>query len=148
MVMPAVDREFAARAGGVVVASTVLLTASFVGVVAFLTGETAGVGGRLPFYVLAMAVAFAGTIFALDDANADGGRVITATGGVAVASFVLVTLGVEGVVFAVRYPGRVLASNLVVYFAAAGLICTGLAFWALRHWREFAERERGVEPDA
>lgn len=148
MVTSALDREVVARAAGVVVASTLALTASFVGVVAFLAGETAGVAGRLPFYVLAMAAAFAGTVFALDDPDADGNRVITATAGVAVVTFLVVTLGVEGLFFAVRHPGRVLASNLVVYFAAAGLICTGLAFWALRHWREFAERDPDADADA
>ena len=139
------DREFLARAGGAVAASTVVLTASFVGVVSFLGGAAGDVGGRLPFYVLTMAVAFAATIFALDDPDADGSRVITATAGVAVACFVLVTLAGEGVVYAVRFPEKVLASNLLVYFAAAGLICTGLAFWALRHWREFARETANAE---
>ncbi|PSQ49972.1 hypothetical protein BRD15_02430 [Halobacteriales archaeon SW_6_65_15] len=135
---PATDREFVARAGGAVVASTVVLTASFVGVVSFLTGSATDVGARLPFYVLAMAIAFAGTLFVLDDPTADGIRVIVATVGVSVACFVFTALGAEGFVFAVRNPERMLASNMLVYFVAAGLICTGLAFWALRHWREFA----------
>ncbi|WP_158058221.1 hypothetical protein [Halorussus halophilus] len=152
MVSADFDREFLARAGGAVAASTVVLTASFVGVVAFFTGSANGVGGRLPFYVLTMAVAFAATIFALDDPEADGSRVISATAGVTVASFVLVTLAGEGFVYAVRFPGKVLASNLLVYFAAAGLICTGLAYWALRHWREFtvdsaAEAEAGADAE-
>jgi hypothetical protein len=109
-----------------------------VGVVSFLTGSATDVGARLPFYVLAMAIAFAGTLFVLDDPTADGIRVIVATVGVSVACFVFTALGAEGFVFAVRNPERMLASNMLVYFVAAGLICTGLAFWALRHWREFA----------
>lgn len=135
------DRGFAVRAGGAVVASTVILTASFVGVVSFLSGSATGLGNRLPFYVLAMAVTFAGTIFVLDEPTADGMRVIVATAGVSVASFVFTALAAEGVVYAIRFPERVLASNLLVYFLAAGLICTGLAFWALRHWREFASED-------
>jgi hypothetical protein len=132
------NRQFAARASGAVVASTVVLTASFVGVVSFLTSAATGVGARLPFYVLAMAITFAGTIFFLDEPTADGTRVIVATLGVSVASFVFTALSAEGFVYAIRFPERMLASNLLVYFVAAGLICTGLAFWALRHWREFA----------
>jgi hypothetical protein len=132
------DREFVARAGGAVVASTVVLTASFVGILSFMTGSASDVGARLPFYVLAMALTFAGTIFVLDEPTADGVRVIVATVGVAVASFVFTALSAEGFVYAIRYNQRMLASNLLVYFVAAGLICTGLAFWALRHWREFA----------
>ena len=135
---PTTDREFVARAGSAVVASTVVLTASFVGVVSFLTGSAVDVGARLPFYVLAMAIAFAGTLFVLDDPTADGVRVIVATVGVAVASFVFTALSAEGFVYAIKHTERLLGSNLLVYFFAAGLICTGLAFWALRHWREFA----------
>lgn len=145
MVGSLVERRIAARAGGAVVASTLVLTTSFVGVVAFFTGGVAGVGARLPFYVLAMAVTFAGTIFLLDGPAADGTQIIVTTTAVAVASFVFVALSAEGFVYAIRYPERVLASNLLVYFLAAGLICTGLAFWAFRHWREFTgERAAGL----
>jgi len=50
------DRGRAARLGGVVLASTLVLTAAFIGVLALVGGGNNGVGRRLPGYVLAMTV--------------------------------------------------------------------------------------------
>ena len=144
-----VNRGRAARLGGVVLASTLVLTAAFVGVLALVSGGNDGVGGRLPGYVLAMAVAFVGFVVAaeqrIDDrpGPVDGRRVIVTAGGFALTVFVTVALSGEGVVYALRNPGRVVASEVFLYFLAAGLIGTGLGYWGLRHWREFAARSVG-----
>jgi hypothetical protein len=141
-----VDRGRAARLGGVVLASTLVLTAAFVGVLALVNGGNAGVGGRLPIYVLAMAVAFVAFLFAAEQRlerrsrSADGRRVIVTAGGFALTVLVAVALSGEGVVYAVRNPDQVVAREVSLYFLAAGLIGTGLGYWGLRHWREFAER--------
>jgi FtsH-binding integral membrane protein len=131
------------RTVGTIVGFTLLLTASFVGVTAFLAGETAGVGDRVPFYVLAFAAAFVVAIYRLDDREADGWTVLLAVLGVAGVAGLLIGLAVEGTVYALREPERVVASSVFVYFVAAGLLGTGIGFWGLRHWREFAE-----SPDA
>jgi len=46
------------RVAGVVIVSTVVLTAVFLGVLAVVTGKAPGLGGRVPVYMLLMAVAF------------------------------------------------------------------------------------------
>jgi hypothetical protein len=136
------NREFLARAAAVVVGSTMVLTASFVGVLALVTGRTVGAVDRLPFYVLAMAVAFVIAVMVTEE-TVDAvrpERAIASAVGVAVVTFVFVSLGGEGIAYAVRNPGRVVISQLFFYFLAAGLIGTGLGYWGLRHWRELARR--------
>lgn len=128
---------YAARAAVLVVACTLVLTASFVGVLALIDGSP-DFGSRLPVYVLAMAVAFVAAVFLAERRTASGRDILVTAAGVALAVFVLIALGGEGIVYAVRYPDRVIASDLLLYFVAAGLIGTGLGYWGVRHWREFA----------
>ncbi|MFC7072680.1 hypothetical protein ACFQJ7_06760 [Halovenus rubra] len=52
------SRSALVRAVLFVIASTIALTASFLGVVGLLTGEVTGLNSRLPLYVLVMALAF------------------------------------------------------------------------------------------
>lgn len=126
------------RTGLVVAVSTSMLTASFVGLVALVSGNVGGLGGRLPYYVLAMAAAFVVAIFLLDERRVDGVAIILGTTGISLLTFVFVLLSVEGIVYALEHPDAVIASQLLVYFLAAGLIGSGLGYWGLRHWREFA----------
>ncbi|MFC7045880.1 hypothetical protein ACFQH6_11095 [Halobacteriaceae archaeon GCM10025711] len=139
------QRAYFQRTVLVVVASTVSLTASFIGMIALATGQAGQVGARLPFYVLAMAVAFVVAVFLLDERGHDGVTVILGSIGIAIVSFVLVSLGAEGVVFTVRHPEQVLTGRLILYFLAAGLIASGLGYWGLRFWRDFAVSDD--EPD-
>lgn len=122
---------------GVIAGSTLALTAAFVGVVALLNGNAAGVGDRFPFYLLAGAVAFVASLLLVDDDEVAGQMVIVVTLVIAVTTLVVAGLAAEGVRYAVVAPGEVFADRLVVYFLAAGLICTGLTYWGLNHWREF-----------
>jgi hypothetical protein len=136
------SREVVAQAGLFVVVSTLALTASFLGLVALLTGSVAGIQNRLPFYVLAMAIAFVGSILTLEG-EFDAGREVLETAALAAVITVLtVTLAGEGVAYSLQDPGRVISSQLVFYFLAAGLMGTGLGYWGLRHWDEFV-RSRG-----
>jgi len=125
------------RAAVSVAASTVVLTLAMVGILAFVDGGNTGVGGRLPAYVFAAALAFVVTLFVLDDPAADGVQIIVAVAGISLGVFGLVALAGEGVVYAVEHPGEVFVPELLAYIAAAGLICTGIGVWGLRHWREF-----------
>lgn len=130
-------REFIVRAGAVIAGSTFALTAAFVGVVALLDGAATGVVGRFPFYVLAGAVVFVASLLLLDHEDVEGTTVIVATTVLGVTALVVVGLGVEGVRYALVDTSEVFGNRLVVYFVAAGLICTGLTYWGLNHWREF-----------
>ncbi len=127
------------RVGGLILASTVVLTASFIGVVAFLTGFVSAMEQRLPIYVLLTAVIFVVVLVSLDDENAPGGPVIVTTITIAALGFLLLTLSGEGLRYALARPGKLVSSQLVFYFVAAALFCSGVGFWALHHWREFTD---------
>jgi hypothetical protein len=137
MVTDRFEVDVLGRAAALVGVSTAVLTAAFIGIVALATGEVAGLSDRLPFYVLLMAVVFTSFVFLIDARASDGGTVIISSIGVAILGFVLVLLAGEGVVLLVTQPDQLLASQLLIYLVSAGLVCTGLAYWGLRHWREF-----------
>jgi hypothetical protein len=132
------------RVGALVVACTLVLTATFVGVLALVSDGTPGLGARLPVYVLTMAGSFVAALVIAEQRRSDGGTVIVTAGTLALAVFVVVALAGEGAVYAQAHPGRVFESSLLLYLFAAGLIGSGLAYWAVRHWREFAGRSRQV----
>ncbi|MFB6270963.1 MAG: hypothetical protein ABEH83_13540 [Halobacterium sp.] len=131
------QRAYVARAVAVVAAATVLLTAAFVGIVALGEGRTAGVSGRVPFYVFGGAVLFVATLVTLEDPEEGGVPILTTTVAVSVLGFALLALAGEGFLYAGRNPESVFGSSLVLYFVAAALVCTGTVYWALNHWREF-----------
>lgn len=129
--------EFFLRVGILIVACTVLLTASFIGVVAVLRGQLTSVGGRVPAYLLVAAVAFVGTVVLLEAYESSGRTIIVTASIMGLLTVVLIPLGVEGLLFALEHPDAVLNSQLILYLVAAALIGTGLGYWGLNHWREF-----------
>lgn len=137
MVADRFDTDLLLRAVALVGVSTAVVTAAFIGIVALLTGDAVNVTDRLPFYVLLMAVVFTAFVFLIDSRASDGATVIISSVGVGLLGFLIVLLAGEGAVFLLREPDALLASQLIVYLVSAGLVCTGLAYWGLRHWREF-----------
>lgn len=135
-----VAREPAARVGALVCGCTLVLTASFLGLVSLTTGTATDIGARLPYYVLVMALAFVAGVVGLDTRRREGRRLLVAAVGLALGVFAIASLGTEGVVYALQSPERVVASQLLVYFLAAGLVGTGVAYWALQYWRELLPR--------
>ncbi len=135
------DNRYIAILVGLIAGSTLLVTSSLVGVLALTEGLVGGLGGRIPYYVLAAAIVFVGLLVALELELADGARIITTSAVVAVVALIAISLSIEGLLFGLEYPDR-LFSNLLPYFLAAGLISTGLIIWALRHWREFVHQTR------
>ena len=136
-----VRQRFASKTLGIVIGSSFVLTAAFVGLVAILSRETSGIEGRVPFYVLAMAIAFLIALWKLDERDRDGLTILIATSGIAIVSGFVFAIAMEGVVHAIREPSDVL-SQVIVYFVAAAIVCTGLGIWGLRHWREFTTDNR------
>lgn len=134
--------DYFLRTSLLVAAFTVVLTTNFVGAMGLLTGAVTGTTGRLQYYVLAAAVVFVAVILILEASGYDGRRVLTAAVTAAVLGFVFIALGAEGLVFAWNDPDAILTSQLLVYFVAAAVIGTGLGYWGLRHWREFARQAR------
>lgn len=139
----AYSRERVYRLGGVVVGSTLTLSASFFGVVALATGQADGALNRMPYYILAAAAAFVAALVLLEEWRLDAGTVMRAAGTVALAAFLLVGLGVEGFWYVVQYPEAVVSSQLFVYVLSAGMMATGLGFWTARHYRELKDGPGG-----
>jgi len=144
MEFPSFKRPAVNSAAAAVVGFTALLTASFVGVVSLIEGGEPGMSGRVPFYVLAMAIVFVTSLWIFERWDLDGRWVLTAVAGISILSFALLSLAGEGVVFTVNHPNRVLTPDVLLYFVAAALICTGLGIWGVKHWQEFT----GDEPSA
>ena len=132
------DVETVGRAVVPVAGSTVLLTAAFLGILALLTNRATGFADRFPYYVLLMAVGFVVALFLLERPTLEGTQILVATLGLTLTIFVSVTLAGEGITFAIKHPDEVLVSNLIMYLVSAALIASGLVFWSVRHWREYA----------
>ena len=130
------DRKLAAVTVVLIAASTLLTASAMMGGLALFTGSAAGIGGRVPYYVLAGAAVFTALVVYLEMQIDDGLTIISVSLAVGMVALFLRGLGVEGLYFGYRNPDRML-SNLFVYLLAAGLISTGVIFWAVRHWREF-----------
>lgn len=134
------DRPFAVEAVVIVAVSTVVLTASFLGLLATVRGAVSDPGSRLPVYVLATAIVFVIALFKLEDPSAPGIPVLTTTVSIGLAAFILISLGGEGLLYVAGRPTMLLSSQLVFYFVAAALICTAVGYWGLHHWREFVDQ--------
>lgn len=127
----------------IVLGSTLVLTVAFFGVVALVRGQAGDPLNRLPFYVLGMAAAFVATLVTFEEYDLEGWIVLRGAAIAGVCAFALLALGAEGVRFAATFPRLVFTSDLFLYVLAAGMIATGLGFWALHHWRELTtEGER------
>lgn len=135
----AFDPQTAARAGAFVVVSTVALTASFLGIVGLFTGRVGGLSARLPYYVLLMAVCFVVTIIAFESVLRQAQQILLGAVGATALALVFVVLGGEGVIYLLQHTEQVVTSHLLFYIMSAGLIGTGLCYWALQHWSELAE---------
>lgn len=120
-----------------ILASTLVLTSAFLGALSLLTRSVPDFSARFPYYVLIMALGFVTALFLLERPRIDGSQVLMATVGLTVTVFVLVTLAGEGLAYALEYPSAVFQSDFILYLLAAGLIGSGLAYWTIRHWREF-----------
>ena len=125
-----------------ILASTLVLTSAFLGALSLLTRSVPDFSARFPYYVLIMALGFVTALFLLERPRIDGSQVLMATVGLTVTVFVLVTLAGEGLAYALEYPSAVFQSDFILYLLAAGLIGSGLAYWTIRHWREFTPLRR------
>lgn len=134
---------YGAKMAGLAAASTIVITASFVGVLALFEGEFSSLDGRIPWYLVACSLVFLATIFLLEEHGSDGAEIIAVTAVVTALSFVLIVLSVEGVNYARTNPDDVFVDQLVLYFLAAGMFGTGIGYWGIRHWREFTRGPGG-----
>lgn len=132
-------QQFFIRIAVIMGACTLLLTFSFVGVLAIISGNLGDASGRLPWYLVIAALAFVAVIVILEVYGATGREIIISAIMTGVWGFIVTALSIEGVLYAVSHPEEVFTSQLVLYFLAAAMLGTGIAYWALHHWREFTE---------
>jgi hypothetical protein len=137
-----VDRRLLGTYVGIVAVSTLSVTSAIIGTVAVINGEATNFADRIPYYVFLMAIVFTGLVFLLERHLEDGWRILTVSLAIAALSFFIALLGVEGVIYGLENQDQVL-SNITLYFLSAGLACTGLVYWAVHHWREFASSSSG-----
>jgi hypothetical protein len=137
MDLPAIHKHEVVRVSTLVGGFTLVLTAAFFGVIAFAQNDVVGIGDRIPVYLLVTAIIFVGALYALDSRELEGLTVLAVVIGFTAVSFVLIVFGAEGILYANANTSEVLSTNLVLYLLAAGLFCTGIGLWGLRHWREF-----------
>lgn len=130
-------REAVVRGAGLVAASTVVVAIAFVGLLAVVSGDASGLADRVPFYVVVSSIAFTALILTLERYLADGRNILLTAVVLSITIAVVVALDVEGLLFAIENPDRLVASRLLLYLLAAGCLCTGLVYWSVHHWREF-----------
>ena len=130
------DRRLVATAVGLIALSTLVIASSMLGAIAIVTGQAVGFAGRVPFYVLGTAAVFTAVVVVLEMRIDDGFTILTTGLAVAGVALLAIGLGSEGLRYVVMAQ-RLQVTDLV-YLLAAGLISTGVIFWAVRHWREFA----------
>lgn len=124
----------------IIAACTVILTFSLLGILAIVSGEMTATSNRLPWYLVVGALAFVASIVLLEGHGATGREIIVTASITAIWSFVLIALAIEGLRFTIQEPEEVFVSRTLLYFLAAALLGTGVAYWALHHWREFTGR--------
>jgi hypothetical protein len=130
------ERDVLVRAGPLICATTLALTAAFMGIVGIASGNAGGVVGRLPLYVLAGSVAFVAALLAAEHSEYYGRPALVTAAGVGVVGFVMIGLGTEGVVYGATHPDAVVASHLSVYLLSAAMIASGVGYWTVRNWRD------------
>ncbi len=133
-------RSFYTRITVIIAVCTVVLTFSLLGVLAIVSGDLTATSDRLPWYLVVGALAFVASIVLLEGHGATGREIIVTASITAIWSFVLIALAIEGIRFTIQNPEEVFVSRLLLYFLAAALMGTGVAYWALHHWREFTGR--------
>lgn len=128
-----VDGARLGRVLALVFASTLALTASFVGLVALARGEVRGTPERLPIYATAAATAFVAGIVAFEEAGHRGRRALLGATLAGSATLFVTGFGGEGLVYALERPAAVFEVQLLGYLLSASLMGTGVGYWALRN---------------
>jgi drug/metabolite transporter (DMT)-like permease len=135
-------RTYYKRGALIMGSSTLILTFSFIGILALVSDEIVGFTDRVAWYIIAAALVFATIILLLERQESSGRTIIVSALVSSVVSFVVLSLAIEGLLFAVNHPEAVITSKLVLYMFAAGLFGTGITYWGINHWREFSQRTR------
>jgi len=130
------ERDVLVRAGPLICATTLALTAAFLGIVGIASGNAGGLVARLPLYVLAGSVGFVAALLVAEHSQLYGREALATAAAVGIVGFVMIGLGTEGIVYGINYPDAVVASHLSVYLLSAAMIASGIGYWTVRNWRD------------
>lgn len=133
-------RRYFGRTVGLAGASTIVITASFLGVLSVIESGFSALGDRIPWYLVGTSLIFLGLVFVLEDQGVEGREIIAITSVVSALALVVIALSVEGLYFAAQNPKSIITSTTVLYFLAAGMFGTGIGYWGIKHWREFTQQ--------
>jgi hypothetical protein len=131
-----IDREVLIETGSIIGVCTVTLTMAFVGLVGLVSGEASGALTRLPVYVLVSSIAFIVALLVMDHSRYYGQEVLVRALTTGFVGFIVAGLGMEGLIYALSHPERVVVSHLFVYLLSAAIIVSGLGCWCVRNWHE------------
>lgn len=131
--------NFMLRIVVLIAVSTIFLTASFIGIVSFLSGDITDISTRLPWYLVIGGLSFVGSIILLEAQGSDGRTIIVTSLTIMIVMFFLTVLAFEGILFTIEKPGVVFNTQLILYFFSAALFAVGIGYWGLKHWREFTD---------
>lgn len=138
-------RDYYKRGVVITLGSTLVLTASLIGILAFMSNSVTGLNNRLPWYAVGAGIIFVGTILLLEFNESSGQTIIITASGTTLLGLIGIVLAAEGVIFTINYPERVVLSDLLVYLFAAGLFSTGVFYWGVNHWREYSNSTEETE---
>ena len=124
---------FLLRVGVLIVIATVFLTASFVGVVGFISGDIRGFGGRVPWYIVAAAVTFVASVVLLEEQGAAGRPIMITAAFFTMPIFIVALLGTQGPIHILTNPAPIFAPDVPLYSLSAVLFHEGVAYRAFTH---------------
>ena len=133
-----IDRSALIRKLSLIVCSSLAISVAFIGLLALVTGRAPNIGSRFPFYAVVLSLSFTAIVFALERYVSEGGKILLSAVVFSVTATIVFALDVEGLLFAIKYPNELVASQLILYLFAAGGLSTGLVYWGVHHWREFS----------
>ena len=115
---------------------TLVFTLAAVGLVGLINGQNTGSDERLGFYVLFSSVVFIVTIYSIEKTKRKNAMdIMKVVIAITIFGFVLVSLSGEGLVRIVQGTGYTLQTYL--YLVTGGLLCSGVGWWVIRHWKEY-----------
>jgi hypothetical protein len=135
-VLKLIGRNRLGKDGFQVALFTLIFALATVGLIGLFNGENVGNEQRLGVYVLFSSVLFIITIYYIEKmGKRNAFEVIKVVMAITILGFVLASLSGEGLVRVIR--GTEYTLQMYLYLITGGLVCSGVGYWAIRHWKEY-----------
>ncbi len=131
-----IGRSRLGKLGFQVTLFTLIFALATVGLIGLVNGENVGSEQRLGVYVLFSSVLFITTIYSIEKTGRRNAfEVIKVVMAITILGFVLASLSGEGLVRVMQ--GTEYTLQIYLYLITGGLVCSGVGYWAIRHWKEY-----------